>query len=134
MGKGYESNQERLNTLATFGKDLARRAKSKCELSQKSGVPLKIYEVPPNPKEPDFSRCLMLSEETIAQINRPKNLNANDWRHLGELIWSEEAMVQLMTIRILIYLGKEHSWCQELIDDAYLDEEVLEAAAAAPIN
>ena len=31
MGKGYEENQARLALLQSFGKDLARRAKSTCE-------------------------------------------------------------------------------------------------------
>ena len=47
MAKGYDGNQARIEALSLLGKDLARRAKSKCELSGESGVPLKTYEVEP---------------------------------------------------------------------------------------
>lgn len=128
MGKGYEENQARLAHLQSFGKDLARRAKSTCELSGKSGVPLRIYEVPPAPKEPDAGRCLMLCDEVIEALSKPTLFKGDEWRHLGELIWSEEPMVQLMTVRVLQYLGKENAWCREIVEEAYLDGEVLEEA------
>ncbi len=31
-------------TLSSFGKDLARRARSKCELCESAGVPLSVFE------------------------------------------------------------------------------------------
>lgn len=128
MGKGYEENQARLALLQSFGKDLARRAKSTCELSGKSGVPLRIYEVPPGPKEPNPDRCLMVCDEVIEALAKPTLFKADEWRHLGELIWSDQPMVQLMTVRILQYLGQENPWCREIIEEAYLDDEVLEEA------
>lgn len=131
MGKGYEENQARLTLLQSFGKDLARRAKSSCELSGKSGVPLRIYEVPPVPKEPDSGRCFMLCDEVIEALSKPNLFKADEWRHLGELIWSEETMVQLVAVRILHHLGKENAWCREVVEEAYLDDEVLEEAAKA---
>ncbi|MDA8975019.1 hypothetical protein N9F50_00370 [Akkermansiaceae bacterium] len=136
MGKGYDENQVRLQTLSSFGKDLARRAKSSCELSQESGVPLKIYEVPPVKGDPDFERCLFLSEKTIASLDKPKTLVPDEWRQLGELIWSELPLVQLMAVRILTYLADEKgaNWCREIIDEAYLDEEIIAAAEAAPLK
>ena len=133
MGKGYETNQARLGVLQSFGKDLARRAKSTCELSLAKGVPLKIYEVPPVAAEPDFDRCLFLSEPTIAALEKPALLVADDWRHLGELIWVENPLVQLMTVRILNYLAKSNDWCREIVEEAYLDEEILERAQEFPI-
>ena len=134
MGKGYETNQARVSELQSFGKDLARRAKSTCELSLAKGVPLKIYEVPPVSTEPAFDRCLLLSESTIAALEKPSRLVAADWRHLGELIWTENPLVQMMTVRILNYLGKSNDWCREIVEEAYLDEEVIEMAKAAPLG
>ena len=40
MAKGYEIHQARAAALQALGKDLARRAKSKCELTGAAGVPL----------------------------------------------------------------------------------------------
>ena len=134
MGKGYEDNQARLGQLQSFGKDLARRAKSTCELSLAKGVKLRTYEVPPVPQEPDLGRCLLLSEPTILVLEKPSLLVADDWRHLGELIWSDNALVQVMTVRILTFLGKRHDWCREVIEEAYLDDEVLSMAAEAPLG
>lgn len=133
MGKGYEENQARLTLLSSFGKDLARRAKSTCELSGKSGAPLRIYEVLPVPKDPDPDRCLMLCDEVIDALAKPTLFKADEWRHLSELIWTDQPMVQLMTVRILQDLGKTAPWCQEIIEEAYLDDEVIEAAEKAPL-
>ena len=133
MAKGYNDNQERLQALSLFGKDLARRSKSRCELSGQSGVPLKIYEIAPVPKEPDFERCLFLSEETIAQIEHPKQLQPEQWRCLIELIWSELVPVQVMAHRILSHISKSHSWAQEVLQDAYLDDDLVEWSESAPL-
>lgn len=135
MAKGYDTNKERLQALSYFGKDLARRSKSTCELSGESGVPLKIYEIHPVPKEPDFEQCLFLSEATIEQLEKSgKSLKPDKWRHLREHIWSDLPQVQLMSVRILLFIAKNNTWAQEIIDDAYLDEELIELATSAPLS
>lgn len=135
MAKGYDANQARLETLSLFGKDLARRSKARCELSGEANVALKIYEIPPELTEPEFDRCLFLSEATIEQLENPtKKLVAEQWRHLSELIWSELPQVQLMTVRILQWIAQDHSWAQEIIEEAYLDDEVLAEAEMASLS
>ena len=134
MAKGYDNSQARKQALSLFGKDLARRSKSTCELSGESGVPLQIYEIHPIPSEPDYEKCLFLSEATIEQLNQPaKHLVADKWRHLNELIWTDLPQVQLMTVRILQYIATEHSWAQDIIDEAYLDEDLLNLAQESPL-
>jgi len=133
MSKGHDANQERLATLNRFGKDLARRAKSKCELSGESGVPLRIYEIPPV-KEPEFERCLMLSDEVIEQLSKPaKTLKPDQWRHLAELIWEEEPAVQVMCVRILQFIGKQQAWATEILESAMLEEDILTWAEQEPL-
>jgi protein PhnA len=135
MAKGYDTNQDRLETLSLFGKDLARRSKARCELSGEANVALKIYEMAPEPAEHDFNRCLFLSEATIEQLENPKkNLVAEQWRHLSELIWSELPQVQLMTVRILQWIAQDHAWAQEIIEEAYLDDAVLAEAEMASLG
>ncbi len=134
MAKGYDQHQQRQMILSSFGKDLARRAKSKCELSGASGVPLHIYEVPPVPNEPDPARCLMLSESVIDQLNKPSLIIPDEWRNLGELIWSEIPAVQIMACRVLTYIAKEENWAQDILDEAYLDEDLLEEINKEPIS
>ena len=133
MAKGHEAHQQRQMSLSAFGKELARRAKSKCELTGASGVALHIFEVPPAPSEPDISRCLMISEDAVDQINKPSLINPDEWRNLGELIWSETPAVRIMACRILTHIAKEENWAQDILDEAYLDEELLEEAAKCPL-
>ena len=133
MAKGYDQHQQRQLNLSAFGKDLARRAKSKCELSGASGVPLHIYEVPPAPAEPDPGRCLMLCEEVIDQLNKPSLIAPDQWRGLGELIWSEIPAVQIMACRVLTYIAQQENWAQDILDEAYLDEEIVEEANKEPL-
>ena len=133
MAKGYDVNQERKASLSLFGKDLARRAKSKCELSLASGVPLVTYELPPVPKDPEFERCILISESVRDQLEKPSTLRPEEWRHLTELIWSDIPPVQAMTLRILRHLAPDQPWAQNLIDEAYLDPEVAELADEAAL-
>lgn len=134
MAKGFDTHQARLNELNLFGKDLARRAKSKCELSGESGVPLKIYEVAPVPKHPEFSHCVMLSESVIEQLEKPKNIQANTWRGtLPELIWSDLEVVQVLVYRFLTHIAKEEPWAQDVLDEAFLDESTIEWAQKAAL-
>ena len=134
MAKGYDSNQERLQALSLLGKDLARRAKSKCELSGESGVSLKTYEIEPIPKQPDFEKCLLVSEDVLDQLQRPKSLKAEQWRRLGELIWSELSAQQMMAHRILTHIAKTKPWAQNILDEAYLDDELVEWSESAPLG
>lgn len=134
MAKGYEAHQQRQLALSAFGKDLARRAKSKCELSGASGVPLHVYEIPPTPNEPQMSRCIMISESVIDQLNKPSLIVPDQWRNLGELIWSEIPAIQIMTCRILTYIAQQEKWAQDILDEAYLDEDILSDVNMEPLS
>ena len=60
--------------LQGMGKDLARRAKSKCEITGAAGVPLRPYEVPPVAAEPDIDRTLLISAECREMLEHPDRL------------------------------------------------------------
>ena len=70
MAKGLDKHRERLETLALFGKDLTRRAGSKCELCETSNVKLQIHEVPPVPAEPDFEHCIFICDACQDDIDK----------------------------------------------------------------
>jgi protein PhnA len=133
MAKGYDTNQQRKQSLSLFGKDLARRAKSRCELSHESGVPLVTYEIPPVPNEPDYDRCLLVSEAVRAQLEKPSTIRPEAWRHLSELIWTDLQPAQVMALRILRHLAPTHPWAQNLIDEASFDPEVEALADQAKL-
>ena len=134
MAKGYEQNQERRQALAFLGKGLARRARSKCELTHASGVPLATYEIPPVPADPEIDRCLLISESAREQLDKPRNFRPDEWRHLNDLVWSDLPAVQVMALRILRFLAGDHAWARQILDDFYPDPEVAAWADQAPLS
>ncbi|MCM8533656.1 MAG: PhnA domain-containing protein [Lentisphaeraceae bacterium] len=125
MAKGRDEHQARQSELDSFGKDLAKRSKSKCELCGES-TSLMIYEVPPV-VDPEFEKCIMICEPCQEQVEDPKKLNVNHWHCLNETAWSEVPAVQVVVWRLLQQLSSE-SWAEDLKDQLYLDEEIVEWA------
>jgi protein PhnA len=128
MGKGYETHQARVVALQGLGKDLARRAKSKCELTGAAGVPLRPYEVPPVADEPDIERTLLISAACHEVLEHPKRLKGREWQCLAEVVWSEMPAVQVVAWRMLNHLAKSEDWAREVTEEVFLDEEVEEWA------
>ena len=128
MGKGYETHQARVLALQGLGKDLARRAKSKCELTGAAGVSLRPYEVPPVADEPDIERTLLISEACHEVLEYPQRLKGREWQCLAEVVWSEMPAVQVVAWRMLHHLAKSEDWAREVIEEVFLDEEVEEWA------
>ena len=123
MAKGFDKHQERLNIVSGFGKNLARRSKSKCELCEATGVKLSVFEVPPSKDEPDYDRCIFLCENCIELIKNIKKSKENDFRFLSGAMWSETPIVKVTAIYILNSIKEKYSWAEELLENAYLDEE-----------
>ncbi len=124
MGKGYETHHARVLALQSLGKDLARRAKSKCELTGASGVPLRPYEVPPVGGDPDIERTLLISEACHEVLENPAKLKGREWQGLAEMVWSDMPAVQVVAWRMLNCLAKREVWAREVIGEVFLDEEV----------
>jgi protein PhnA len=133
MARGKEEHEARTAALNSFGKELARRAKSKCELCERGGGRLSIFEVPPVPRDPDLGRCLLLCDDCLSQAEDPRRFRAGDqWRFLAEQAWSGNPMVQVMAVRLLRRQAATQHWAREALDGLFLDEEteslVTEAA------
>ena len=128
MGKGYETHQARVMALQGLGKDLARRAKSKCELTGAAGVSLRPYEVPPVADEPDIERTLLISEACHEVLEHPKRLTGREWQCLAEVVWSEMPAMQVVAWRMLNHLAKSEDWAREVVEEVFLDEAVEEWA------
>ena len=125
MAKGKQEHQARLDELSSFGKDLAKRCKSSCELCGEN-TSLAIFEVPPV-SDPDFEKCVMICALCREQVENPDKINVNHWHCLNETAWSEVPAVQVLVWRLLEKLSSE-PWAQDLKDQLYLDEEVVEWA------
>lgn len=133
MAKGYELHQVRMMALQSMGKDLTRRAKSKCELTGAAGVSLRPYEVPPVAEDPDIERTLLISDTCREMLEHPERLAGRAWQCLAETIWSEMPAVQVVAWRMLHVLAKREDWAREILDEVFLDPEVEAWAKAAEL-
>ncbi|MEI8037495.1 MAG: phnA protein [Verrucomicrobiota bacterium] len=131
MAKGHEIHQARMMALQGLGKDLARRAKSKCELTGAAGVALRPYEVPPVGTEPELDRTLLLTAECVEMLEHPRRLAGRGWQCLAEAVWSEMPAVQVVAWRMLHELAKREDWAREALDEVFLDPEVEDWAKAS---
>lgn len=133
MAKGLEKHQAHQEALQFLGKDLAKRAKSKCELCSCSGQPLIIFEVPPAPKEPELNGCLMICHPCNDSIKSIKKSSSDQWRCLNEAVWSETEPVQVMAVRILRAISNSCDWASEILDGLYLEPEIEERIQKAEL-
>lgn len=124
MGKAYDIHQARVMALLSLGKDLARRAKSKCELTGAAGVKLLPYEIPPVSAEPDLARTLLVSEACHEVLDHPQRLAGRQWNCLAGVVWSENPAVQVVAWRMLKRLAQREDWAREVIEEVFLDPDV----------
>lgn len=126
MAKGYDQHMERKNKVNSFGRELTRRAKSKCELCEATGVSLSIFEVPPVKEEPEVERCIFICDECRDKLERIRKAKENDFRFLSNSMWSEVDMVRALSIVLLKEMSKKYSWAEVILDDLYIDEPTEE--------
>lgn len=126
MAKGYDQHMERKNKVNSFGRELTRRAKSKCELCEATGVSLSVFEVPPVKEEPEVERCIFICDECRDKLERVKKAKENDFRFLSNSMWSEVDMVRALSIVLLKEISKKYSWAEVILDDLYIDEATEE--------
>ncbi len=132
MSTGFQGKFHRQNVLTRFAKDLVRRSRSHCELCEKNGVKLDVYELLPLEEEPYVDGCLFLCEGCRKQITTPKKMIPSYWRCLNNALYSEVPAVQVMSYRMLRRLEKHgERWAEELLEHAYLDPELEEWANKA---
>ncbi len=132
MAKGREAHNERVAHLNSFGKELARRAKSSCELCEVGGQKLSVVEIPPAPREPDLSRCVMLCAACQEAVENPKTFQPGDqWRCLAQTVWSEIPAVQALALRLLKRQEGSQIWARETLETVFPEEEVEALAAEA---
>lgn len=124
MAKGLQKHQERQEALGRLGRGLARRARSRCELCEASGVRLDPLEVPPLGEEPELERTIMCCQR-CAQGVEGGSADAGQWRFLEGVVWSEVPAVQVCAVRMLRrFSGEGASWAQDVLDGLYLEAEI----------
>ena len=114
VAKGQAKHQTYVDALNLLGKDLARRAKSKCELSGESGR-LEIYDLEGPDKEPAMEHVVLVSEEVAGYLGgRP--VTGGAVRYLENIVWSTEPAIRRAAVLILERI--DESWALEAIDNA----------------
>lgn len=126
MAKGYDMYKERLDKVTGFGRELTRRAKSKCELCEATGVKLSVFEVPPVQEEPEVERCIFICDDCRDKIEKLKKVKENDLRFLSSSIWSEVPMVRAFSIYLLKNISGKFGWAEDMLGDLYIDEDTEE--------
>lgn len=133
MAKGFEKHQERLAQLGRFGKELTRRSGAACELCGQTGVPLRVYEVPPAPQEPELDHCVFICDTCREQLESPRLLDPNHWRCARESVWSDTPAAQVISARVLDHLARKEIWAREALEQVEFDEETIAWIAERPL-
>ena len=71
--------------------------------------------------------AIVVCSTCSTQLNDADKVDANHWRCLNDSMWSVEPAVQVVVYRMLNSL-KAEGWPQDLIEQMYMEPEVLEWA------
>ena len=114
MSKGRQKHQLYLDRLNLLGKDLARRAKSKCELSEESGS-LVTYDLEGSDSTPSLDHVLLVSP-TVERFLDGGSFEPENLHYLETVVWSTEPAIRRAAIKLLERI--EAPWAQDAIDNA----------------
>jgi len=102
---------------------LKERSNNVCELCGEACGNLVVMTV--SGRDDAAESSVYIGESFKSQIENPDTIDANQWRCLNEAIWSPTAAVQVVAYRMLHTLAnKGETWAQELLDTAYLEDDV----------
>lgn len=108
--------------LHALGKSLSRRAHSRCELCEASGVRLDVVEVTGSPEEEVTEAWALLVCERCADVVEGRCRDDVDTlRFLTTAMWSELQPAKIAAVRAL--RGVDAPWAREALDGLWLDEE-----------
>lgn len=111
--------------------ELFTRANSQCELCS-SDTNLVVHE--PGPASGGtVATSILLCSTCLEQLTSCEAPNGNHWHCLKDSMWSEFPVVQVVAWRVLKSLVT-HSWAQDLVEQMYLDDEVLKWAQAGLVG
>tara|TARA_R110002096_G_scaffold435826_2_gene663655 strand:+ start:204573 stop:204917 length:345 start_codon:yes stop_codon:yes gene_type:complete len=98
MAKGREKHQARLDAISFQGKDLARRAKRKCEFCEGSGD-LRAFDGDED-AEPSLETLVLACERCRAVLGGRKD-DERTLRFLETAIWNEEPVIARLAKQML---------------------------------
>lgn len=124
MSRAREAVDERRAAVAALGKDLSRRARSRCELCGEGGS-LSVVEPGPVPEAPDVARALLLCARCagLCAVPAARPLPADEGlRFLATSIWAELPIAQALAVRLCRRVPA--AWAREALDGLYLEPEI----------
>ncbi len=111
----------------SIDKSLLNRAHEQCECCSATEN-LAVYELPASATS-DLEAQLLLCEKCISEAETEER-DQNHWRCLNDSMWSEVPAMQVFAWRMLQRL-KPYGWPSDLLEQMYLEEDLLSWAAAA---
>lgn len=114
--------------MSNLQQTLSERAEFKCELCQ-AEENLAVHHVAPH-EDDSADTSALLCQTCRGQLEPDAQLDSKHWFCLQESIWSQHAPVQVLSWRLLTQL-KAETWAQDLLDQAYLEEETMAWAQSA---
>ncbi len=115
MARGLDKHQEYVDALNLLGKQLARRAKSKCELSGTSGT-LEAFDLEGEPTSPDLAHVLLVCPLVRGHLEGKGIEDRDALRYLDEAVWSTEDAIRTAAVRILEQI--DAPWARDAIENA----------------
>ncbi len=108
--------------------ELRQRAENKCELCSTTKE-LGVYAVPPSSDE-SAAQSLLICATCTEQVEHPDKMDVHHWRCLNDSMWTPEPAVQVMAWRLLSRLCANEGWARDLLDQLYMEDDVLAWAKA----
>lgn len=111
MAKGYDKHRARQDAVALLGKDLARRARRKCELCEDADD-LRPHDTAPS-DEPSLQTLALLCSRCRAVATGRRD-DPRTMRFLEGSVWSEVEVVAQLARTILADV--DASWARDTLD------------------
>jgi protein PhnA len=116
-----------MTDLSHLAPTLHARANGRCELCGATDD-LAVHLVPPV-TEAVADRAVLVCGTCRGPLTGGPDVDTKHWYGLREAIWTEVPAVQVTAWRLLAGL-REEPWAHELLDQVYLDEDMLSWARA----
>jgi protein PhnA len=121
MATRRQQNEAYKAALNLLGRDLARRAKSRCELSGASGS-LTTVDLAPGEPDPHLGRVVLVTPE-LAEALGGGVIEPGQLRFLEDVVWSTDAPIRGAAVALLERI--DEGWARDAIDNA----RVMDASA-----
>ena len=125
MGR-REQHVAKVAAFQALGKDLARRARSRCELCDQARS-LQVLPVPP-PDEAGLDAAILACGDCRDWVGGGRIADPAALRFLETAAWSETVPVQVAAVRLLRRLVADGAapWAGDVLDQLWLPDEITE--------